>query len=174
MQAAETRIQQLIEGTKQYLVPLFQRAYSWDQKEWQTLRKDLVELCEEGNPRPHFMGSVVTLPTSSVPEGVSKFLVIDGQQRLTTTFIVLALVRDAAKASGKPELADEIHNTLLVNQYKKGNDPFKFQPTQIDRPVFSALIKDETRPAIDVKIGAAYAFFERELKKASVDLERLK
>ena len=55
MQAAETRIQQLIEGTKQYLVPLFQRAYSWDQKEWQTLWKDLVELCEEGNPRPHFM-----------------------------------------------------------------------------------------------------------------------
>lgn len=174
MHAAETKIQHLIEGTKQYVVPLFQRAYSWDKKEWQTLWEDLVELCEEENPRPHFMGSIVTLPTSSVPEGVTKYLVIDGQQRLTTIFIVLAFVRDVARASEKAELADEIHNTLLVNQYKKGDDYFKFQPTQIDRPVFSALIRDATRPAIDSKIGAAYAYFERELKKKSVRLELLK
>lgn len=174
MQAAETKIQQLIEGTKQYLVPLFQRAYSWDKKEWRTLWLDLMDLCAEENPRPHFMGSVVTLPTMSVPEGVAKFLVIDGQQRLTTTFIILALVRDFAKAGGAEELADEIHNTLLVNQYKKDNDYFKFQPTQADRAVFSALIKERIRPPSDSQIGAAYAFFERELKKKPEGLELLK
>ncbi|MHC5610788.1 MAG: DUF262 domain-containing protein [Nostoc sp.] len=70
MQASEIKLQQIIEGTKQYVVPLFQRAYSWKKSEWQALWNDLVELCATDNPRPHFMGSIVTMPTTSVPEGV--------------------------------------------------------------------------------------------------------
>jgi uncharacterized protein with ParB-like and HNH nuclease domain len=62
----------LIEGTKQYVVPLFQRSYSWDRKEWEVLWKDLIELYEMENPRTHFMGSIVTMPGVSVPEGVPK------------------------------------------------------------------------------------------------------
>jgi uncharacterized protein with ParB-like and HNH nuclease domain len=174
MQASETRVQELIEGTKQYLVPLFQRAYSWEKKEWRTLWQDIWDLCQSENPRPHFMGSVVTLPTVSVPEGVAKYLLIDGQQRMTTTFILLALVRDLAEASGDSELASEIQNTLLVNQYKKDFDHFKFLPTQVDRPAFISLIKDRVRPDINTQVGAAYAYFEREQKKRPLQLARLK
>jgi uncharacterized protein with ParB-like and HNH nuclease domain len=92
-------------------------------------------------------------------------LLIDGQQRMTTTFILLALVRDLAEASGDSELASEIQNTLLVNQYKKDFDHFKFLPTQVDRPAFISLIKDRVRPDINTQVGAAYAYFEREQKK---------
>ena len=66
MQASETKLQQIIEGTKQYVVPLFQRAYSWKKSEWQVLWNDIAELCSVDNPRPHFMGSIVTMPTVSV------------------------------------------------------------------------------------------------------------
>jgi uncharacterized protein with ParB-like and HNH nuclease domain len=118
MQASETKLQQIIEGTKQYVVPLFQRPYSWKKSEWQALWNDLVELCKADNPRPHFMGSIVTMPTMSVPEGVNKYLLIDGQQRLTTVFILLSALRDTAKQS-EEELAAEIDNTILVNPYKK-------------------------------------------------------
>jgi uncharacterized protein with ParB-like and HNH nuclease domain len=106
---------------------------------WQALWNDLVELCKADNPRPHFMGSIVTMPTISVPEGVSKYLLIDGQQRLTTVFILLSALRDAAKQS-QEELAAEIDNTILVNPYKKGSDYYKLQPTQVDRAAFHQII----------------------------------
>jgi len=81
MKASETKLQRVIEGTNQYVVPLFQRKYSWDNKEWNTLWEDLKDLYEEDSKRNHFIGSIVTMPTQAVPEGVAKFLLIDGQQR---------------------------------------------------------------------------------------------
>ena len=92
MNASETTFQPIIEGTKQYVVPLFQRPYSWKLQHWQVLWDDLVWLCDNPEPKSHFIGSIVTMPTTSVPEGVPKYLLIDGQQRLTTIFILLTEV----------------------------------------------------------------------------------
>ena len=89
MQASETKIQPIIEGTKQYLVPLFQRPYTWDKKQWQQLWDDLLALYNTETGYSHFFGSIVTMQAISVPEGVAKYLLIDGQQRLTTIFILL-------------------------------------------------------------------------------------
>lgn len=174
MQAGETKLQPMLEGTKQYLVPLFQRAYSWDTKEWKILWGDLADLCEVADPRPHFIGSIVTMPTVSVPEGVSKYLLIDGQQRLTTIFILLALLRDLAKNGNQPKLAEEIENTLLVNPYKAGHDRFKLQPTQGDRESFRSIIDATPPPERPTQVYAAYKFFEREMRKKPLDIERLK
>lgn len=174
MQAGETKLQPMLEGTKQYLVPLFQRPYSWDAKEWKILWADLTDLCEVDDPRPHFMGSIVTMPTVSVPEGVSKYLLIDGQQRLTTIFVLLALLRDLAKNNNQPHLAEEINNTLLVNPYKMGHDRFKLQPTQVDRDFFRAIIDSTALPEKSTQVYAAYKFFEREMRKKPLDIERLK
>ncbi len=141
MKASETKLQQIIEGIKQYVVPLFQRPYSWDKKEWSTLWEDLIELCEEEKPRTHFMGSIVTMPTQSVPEGIAKYLLIDGQQRLTTIFILLAAIR--GKAESLPcTLADEIQQLYLTNQFKEGNEAYKLLPTQADREPFRLIIQD--------------------------------
>jgi len=172
MNASVTRIQQIIEGTKQYVVPLFQRAYSWDKKEWNTLWNDLVELCEADNPRTHFMGSLVTMPTISVPEGVAKFLLIDGQQRLTTIFILLTLMRDYAKLNGELELAEEINNTLLVNQYKKDIDYFKLLPTQVDRLSLQALINPSSKKTHD-QIKSAYDYFDKKFRQHNPDIRKL-
>lgn len=173
MQASETKLQPIIEGTKQYVVPLFQRSYSWDKKEWDVLWNDLAELCEMDHPRTHFLGSMVTMPTTSVPEGVTKYLLIDGQQRLTTIFIVLALLRDQAKQSGQKQLADEIENTLLVNPYKSDLDYYKLQPTQVDRLSFHQLIHSRQAPVQDRMISA-YQFFEKKLQKEGIDIRTLK
>ena len=120
MQAKETKLQDIIEGTKQYVIPLFQRSYSWTPKEWEILWKDLVELCEADNPRTHFIGSIVNMPTVSVPEGVAKYLLIDGQQRLTTIFILLTLLRNTAREVQNTRFADEINNT--ADAHKKNKD----------------------------------------------------
>ena len=175
MKASETTLQPIIEGAKQYIIPLFQRSYSWEKKDWQVLCEDLADLCEADKPRSHFIGSIVTMPTTSVPEGVPKYLLIDGQQRLTTIFILLTLLRDRANRSGQLELAEEIDKTLLVNPYKKGDDYYKIMPTHIDdnRTSFQALIKAAGLAAND-KIGAAYTFFERRLHQSKVDGQLLK
>ena len=140
MKASETNFQPIIEGTKQYVVPLFQRPYSWDKKEWDVLWTDLIDLCGYPEPRSHFIGSLVTMPTSSVPEGVAKFMLIDGQQRITTIFILLAVIRDIAKNNELQDLADEISQTMLVNPFKRGIDYFKLMPTQTDREAFKKLV----------------------------------
>ena len=174
MQASETKLQQIIEGEKQYVVPLFQRAYSWSDKEWKTLWEDLADLYEQESPRPHFFGSIVTIPATSVPEGVAKFLLIDGQQRLTTIFILMAVLRDQIKLSECSELAEEIHNTLLVNPYKKGADKFKLLPTQLDRTVFHDLIEATTKGKPDLPLVRAYGYFERQFKKNDFDRAKFK
>jgi uncharacterized protein with ParB-like and HNH nuclease domain len=176
MQASETKLQQIIEGTKQYVVPLFQRAYSWKKPQWQALWSDLIDLCKTENPRPHFMGSIVTMPTTCVPEGVSKYLLIDGQQRLTTVFILLSALRDIARQSDE-ELAEEIDNTILVNPYKKGLDRYKLQPTQIDRIPFHTIINSKPESqASQNSILECHRFFERRIRQdgLTVELQRIK
>ncbi len=173
MQASETKLQQIIEGTKQYVVPLFQRPYSWKKSEWQVLWNDLLELCNADNPRPHFMGSIVTMSTKSVPEGITKYLLIDGQQRLTTVFILLCALRDIAKLQDK-DLAEEIDNTILVNPYKKDSDYFKLQPTQIDREAFHRIISSKSLVK-ESGISECYQFFYKKFKsRSSLQSQRIK
>lgn len=173
MQASETKLQQIIEGTKQYVVPLFQRAYSWKKSEWQVLWNDIAELCSVDNPRPHFMGSIVTMPTVSVPEGVSKYLLIDGQQRLITSFILLCALSRKAQQSGEHEIAEEINNTILVNPYKKGLDFYKILPTQLDREAFRRLIHNESWIENN-SISECYLFFERKIQQSQLEFQTIK
>lgn len=160
MKASETKLQQIIEGAKQYLVPLFQRPYSWDKVQWEALWSDIVELYTMDAPHPHFMGSIVTMPTQAVPEGVSKFLLIDGQQRLTTIFIILSALRDRAKEL-ELKLAEEINQTLLVNPFKEGSDYYKLELTRLksDREAFHHIINSESH--ISSGISQCYLFFQK-------------
>ncbi|PDW01935.1 DUF262 domain-containing protein [Candidatus Viridilinea mediisalina] len=167
MKASETKFQPIIEGTKQYVVPLFQRSYSWDKREWEMLWDDVKELCENEQLRNHFIGSIVTMPTVSVPEGVSKYLLIDGQQRLTTIFILLALLRDKASEQGNSELADEIQQTMLVNPFKKENDYYKLLPTQADRDSFRALIMKQPLEQDD-QVRKCYKYFEKKINQMDI------
>ena len=173
MKASETSLQRIIEGQNQYVVPLFQRTYSWDTKEWTVLWDDIAELCEEEVPRKHFMGSIVTMPTQSVPEGVAKYLLIDGQQRMTTILLLLAALRDRATELGVGTLAPEIEQTLLKNVFKQGTEAFKLLPTQGDRTAFTQIILAQ-KPEDGAPITKAYRFFGKVIRANDYDLEKLK
>ena len=83
------------------------------------------------------------------------------------------MLRDTARREGRPELADEIEQTLLVNRFKKGDDHVKLLPTQTDRPAFLELVQNPgTIPS--GRIGAAYSFLDRKLRTAGIDVEALK
>jgi uncharacterized protein with ParB-like and HNH nuclease domain len=174
MQASETKLQQIIEGTKQYVVPLFQRPYSWKKSEWQMLWDDLLDLCELETPRTHFMGSIVTMPTISIPEGVIKYLLIDVQQRLTTIFILLCALRNHARQIEDKRLSAKI-DAILTNLHEDGMDYFKLQPTQVDRDIFHQLIQDnESNEVIENNsILECYTFFFKKIRQLNSDLQQL-
>ena len=172
MDVSSTIFQPIFEGVKQYVVPLFQRSYSWGKKEWMTLWTDIKELYDSENPRQHFMGSLVTIPAKSVPEGVAKFSLIDGQQRITTLYLILMAMGDLYKESGQIEKYEEIKNIYLVNPYKKGNDYYKILPTQIDRDVFKS-ISSNPEVKIEHEMWNAYNFFRKKLA-LNIDLDRMK
>jgi uncharacterized protein with ParB-like and HNH nuclease domain len=159
VKANETKFQDLVAVNHQYFVPLFQRPYSWTKREWKTLWDDIVELME--NSAEHFIGSIVNIPTPSIPAGVSKFLLIDGQQRMTTLFVVMAALRDKANAHGNAPLADEI-NDMIVNRHRKGDDHYKLMPTQIDREAFKRVISENDSQS-NAMIAQCYRYFSQRI-----------
>src|ERR1051326_1562372 len=167
MQASETKLRQLIEGTKQYVVPLFQRPYSWSEKQWKTLWTDVLEQSRHGDSRPHFFGSIVTTPAKSVPQGVGKYLLIDGQQRITTIQVLLAAIRDSAVRLGDAKLRDRIDGQYLTNAYEENDERLKLLPTEDDRAAFRAIIWKGEIP--QTRLLACYRFFVSRLERLTSD-----
>lgn len=176
MKANETNLQEIIEGSKQYIIPMFQRTYSWEQKQWLKLWDDLIELVDEEHQyENHFIGSIVSIPVNANPTGVQQFVVIDGQQRLTTLLILLSVIRDKAEEDGFPELAAEINETMLVNRFKKGEEYFKLLPTQVDKDIFKKIIKKEiTEVNQNSGLVRCYNYFKTKLDDVSIEVEHLK
>ncbi len=177
MQAQETQLFKLLSGQQHFMIPLFQRPYSWDKDNWEDLWKDVLETYEMGAQTRHFLGSVVTKSLPATPEGVSPFLVIDGQQRLTTLTILLAVLRDTAKTSS-PQLADMVHRLYLTNEFASGLSKLKVLPTQADRDAYAAVIVDGQPDGATNRVQRAYQFFRARLDEsdeggASLDLLRL-
>ena len=184
MKASEVIFQQLLDGSIQYRVPLFQRTYSWDQRQWDQLWDDILDVYGMEKPRNHFIGAVVNQPIPDAPERVAKFMLIDGQQRFTTLSILLAVIR--CQALTDPErwgtLADEIQETCLTNKFGQYQDEQpKLRPTEQDREAFSAVIAGEAPPNTS-QIGKAWAYFQRALEVlkegdtegGEIDLRKLK
>jgi uncharacterized protein with ParB-like and HNH nuclease domain len=166
MEANPTLIINYFSGFKQNLVPLFQRPYTWGEKQWRTLWEDILSFYDypEGESRAtHFMGAVVTMPARSVPVGVSKFLVIDGQQRLASVAILLCAVRDALAATDEVRKR-KIQNYYLTNDGYDGTDFFKLLPTQGDRVGYTPIIQHPATLLPDSQFKRAYEFFRRRLR----------
>ncbi len=164
MEASPVNVIQYFDGSKQGVIPLFQRPYSWDEKDWSTLWNDLMAQYQEDDRNSHFMGAIVTVPVRSVPVGVGKHMVIDGQQRLTTLSLLLAAIRDLA-SEAKDAATEGIIGDLLVNRHYQAPDDLKLVPTQVDRAAYNALVhrKDISEYA-ESRIIQAYRYFIRHLR----------
>lgn len=136
VRAEEGVLRKLLEGERQYRIPLYQRPYQWGKQQWQTLWNDIVDHLDPGDSTDaassHFIGSMVLvpMPDSYSAMGVSQLLVVDGQQRLTTLTLLLAALRDYHREHGNQAGAQKVHNQFLVNQYQEGDQRIKLVPTQ--------------------------------------------
>ena len=166
VKANETNLEGILEGKRQYQVPLYQRVYSWGPKQIDQLWEDLIEIAEArrawGTPT-HFIRSLVLAasPDNGVV-GVHKFLVVDGQQRLTTLSILLAAIRDHLSESDGQEHRTRIDAQYLVNTYEAGKPP-KLVPTQADRSAYLAIVRASAEAGGEDAVGAAYRRFRVKL-----------
>jgi alkylated DNA nucleotide flippase Atl1 len=177
----ETRLRSVLSGDQRYRVPLYQRPYSWTDKQLERLWTDLVEVADELQRHPdamHFTGSLV-LDVATVGPGGSKFLVVDGQQRLTTLSILLCAIRDhiAEHEPDAPAKSRQIHDRYLVDEYQSGDDRLKLLPTQVDRDAYRAIIDGATSEGSS-RITTAYRFFRLNLDRADdpdddADIDRI-
>ena len=177
MQVTETTLQALLGGSKQFRVPLFQRTYTWKDRDHSQLWRDILAQYEHvqtgaqsgGAASSHFIGSFVLAPSESASATMPTFLVVDGQQRMTTLTLALAALRDAA-AVEDPKAFDRVSDQFLVNPYADNpDDKWKFVPTQDDREEYFACILGHSAGSGKGLISKAYRFFSTQLVLAGPD-----
>ena len=116
MDARKGNIYEILNGNKQFLIPVYQRYYSWDIEQCNRLWNDIVEMQKKGKVG-HFVGSIVNIAEQAMPTGVQKYMSIDGQQRKTTLALLLLALRDYAINNPEDTTinARRIDNMLLKN-----------------------------------------------------------
>jgi len=140
MDAKAKTVRDILYSGDQFLIPFFQRHYSWKLKHWLTLWEDLTSLVDDAHPRMHFMGPLVCTPVNHMPGDLPVYQLIDGQQRLTTITILLAVLRDLAHEHDLQELAEDITERYLIQKREKGLNRYKVVPRVGDREVLFAVI----------------------------------
>lgn len=164
MKAQETELKNMLDGTRQYVIPLYQRAYAWTKTEWKPFWQAVVRQYEnvlsgtDTGSNTHFMGSLVVHPHPGVAHGVSYFDVIDGQQRLTSAYILLIALRDRWDEQN----FQRVDATYLRNVYETGDSQYKLLPGEKDRADLINLLKGTPENASG-RVREAYRYFANEL-----------
>ncbi|PAF31697.1 DUF262 and DUF1524 domain-containing protein [Paenibacillus sp. 7516] len=177
MKAVETNLLKFLQGTKQFIIPIYQRKYSWTINQCRQLWNDIVRAAEDEKVKGHFVGSIVYIERglyqiSSVPQ----LLVIDGQQRMTTLTLFLLALGKAIE--GSEQVCDitrkKIMNYYLVNNDEEGEQRHKLILTKSDKDTLISLTADKKLPdEYSQRVYENYMFFLEAIQKSEVDLNKL-
>jgi hypothetical protein len=164
MDARARTVSEVLHEAAQYMVPLFQRSYSWHKAHWQRLNDDMMALADDPTRQVHFLGPLVCTIGKSVPGCLPVYQLIDGQQRLTTLTVALAAIRDVARDRGLTDLAEEITEDYLIHKRKQDLERFKVLPRLGDRDALRAIIEaDSLAPFGQLRLVHAWRFFRRQI-----------
>ena len=166
MDANKSNIYKILDGSKQFVVPVYQRYYSWDIAQCERLWNDIVKM-QKAEKSSHFVGSIVNIAEKAMPTGVQKYMIIDGQQRMTTLTLLLLALRDYAldNPEDKTINARRIDNKLLSNNDEDGDDRYKLILTETDRDTLIALVQRKPQnPNSSTRIISNYKYFTGKIK----------
>ena len=168
MQAQPKTIRDILHTGDQYIIPLFQRFYSWEKTHWEKLRMDIWALMEDGAKPVHFLGPLVCTLPPRLPGNSSAFQLIDGQQRITTLTILLSAIRDVARSRRLSDFAEEVTEDFLLFKRKQGSERYKVLPRLGDREVSTAMIEGHDMAAFaDSRVYEAWKYFHRHVQHLS-------
>jgi uncharacterized protein with ParB-like and HNH nuclease domain/predicted transport protein len=172
MNAQDLQLTQLLDGAKQFIVPIFQRDYSWGTKHCQQLWGDILRVGGDPAARAHFLGSVVYIAAEDNQAAIPRWLVIDGQQRLTTVTLLLTALRDRLKAHPVEDealpSAEEVEDRFLRNRHGKGERRSKLMLRRADNEALEALLAGQAPSEAAETVRQNYAFFKDRLADADL------
>lgn len=177
MKAIDRPFTKIVNGTTQFVIPVFQRDYNWTEAHCEQLWKDILQAGADSTERSHFLGSVVYIATGDNAAGFTRWLLIDGQQRVTTLTLLLAALRDHIRQIGWTGGEDapttrRVDAYFLQNLEEEGTRRHKLVLRRHDQATLEALLDGTELPAASSEhIRDNYEFFREQL--ASADPEQV-
>lgn len=164
LQAGETTLNKLLNTSRQFIVPIFQRNYSWQKSQYEQLWFDILRASKFKEKQNHFIGSIVYIDMGTPAGRPQQLLLIDGQQRLTTISILLCAIKDyVQKFNLETKLINlaKIKNQFLYNSDEIDEDRYKLLLNVQDKETYIKLIDNTiftvNKPATN--IIKCYEFF---------------
>lgn len=175
MKGSECRLIEYMDGSKKrFIIPVYQRNYDWKMENCKQLYDDLVKVVRK-NRKSHFFGSIVSVYEPSGRN--TDFLVIDGQQRLTTVSLLLLamynLMEKNIVSPQEPSLKEQIYEDFLVDKYQPKETRMKLKPIKNDQNAFGKLFGDERDYIQGSNLTANYNYFYERIQKQEISVDQL-
>lgn len=165
---------------QQFAIPIYQRNYSWTQDQCKQLWTDLMRAGLDEKVNAHFIGSIVYIESAlSSVTSQEPLLVIDGQQRLTTSTLLIAALAKHFETQGISELLDtfsakKLRNYYLVNPDEESDRHYKLILSETDKDTLLAILKGDPIPAESSnRINENYALFQELIAQNKDKLEAI-
>ena len=177
MKATEAKLLGFLKKSPQFVIPIYQRTYSWGERECRQLWDDILRTGRNDAVSAHFVGSIVYVEKGLYSvSSQSPLLVIDGQQRLTTvTLLIEALARSLGESEPLEGFsAKKLRNYYLLNPLEDGELRYKLLLSQIDKASLIALLDGHAKPKEhSIGVEANFKFFKERVAEVKDELPAL-
>ncbi len=174
MKATEAKLLDFLNQSPQFVIPVYQRTYSWTERECRQLWDDILRTGNDDQIAAHFVGSIVYIEESMYQvTSRSPLLVIDGQQRLTTVMLILeALARHVEDREPVDGFSREkLRTYYLLNHLEEDERRFKLVLTQTDKESLVALLQQRPLPTeASLRVQENFKFFEQQIADLAHEL----
>lgn len=176
MEAKDAKLKSIMESELQFVVPIYQRKYSWEIKQCIQLWNDIIESAKNFKSTGHFIGSIVYMSERDYQAGiVPKLILIDGQQRITTfSLLLIALCRYIEKNNILDKINTEaIKSYFIVNRFQNGNDKYKLMLTEQDKETYIRIIEGTEDGLLNpsIRILKNFEFFISQIDNFKDDIK---
>ena len=175
MKGSECRLIEYMEGSKKrFIIPVYQRNYDWKTENCKQLYDDLIKVIKNKR-RSHFFGSIVSVYEPSGRN--TEFLIIDGQQRLTTVSLLFLamynLINNNVIVSQDPSLGEQIYEDFLVDKYQPQETRIKLKPVKNDQKAFGKLFNQADEYIKGSNLTTNYNYFYERIQKKEISVDDL-
>ena len=174
MKGSEAKLVSYMQGSdKRFIIPVYQRNYDWRIENCKQLYDDLIAIVQKGRSS-HFFGSIVSVHSDGE---FNEYLIIDGQQRLTTISLLMLAMYNVMKAGIltplQSNLADKIYKTYLIDEWQEEDTRIKLKPVKNDSTAFGLLFKDSDEYIQGSNLTVNYNYFYSRIQKEEISIDEL-
>ena len=171
---AQKLIKYMDGASKRFIIPVYQRNYDWKMEHCKQLYDDLVKVIRQ-NRKSHFFGSIVSVQSETGT--MEEFLIIDGQQRLTTISLLLLaiyhLLCSGKMVSQDRQLTDKILKKYLIDEYEPEEKRIKLKPIKNDQKAFDILFDKDEERIPDSNLTINYQYFYDRIQREELSIDEL-